>query len=213
MRKAADQTGAGQAQPSCSSCLLCGLALICSQSVLAQQREPAPFWITSPTLSATASGLSITTGSLSGSTSVSAHTSLHGLIDIDRGSRGANIRGGIGMDFDLPDAGKLHLDMLPARDAVSRGMRWDMNGDSSRLEGKLWSLGACLEVVREPAYRVGGMGQRHLDLAPQLVLDADRLLDASGNGRLILQRVHWSDLKGRDEGLGAIWQLRMVWQF
>lgn len=214
MRQAADSERTPDSTPRGASCLLCGLALIFSHGALAQAAKTPPlFWTAPPSFAAAPGGLSITTPTLGTGLNSASHTSLHGLIDIDRGTRGASIRGGIGMDFDLPDTGKLHLDLLPARDAVSRGMRWDVNGDSGRLEGKLWSLGACLVMIREATQRRDGMGQRHLELAPQLVLDTDRLLQTAGNSRLIVQRLQWSDLKGRDEGLGVVWQLRMVWQF
>lgn len=209
----AQQTEPVRASP--GRCLMCGLAMVCSQNALAQEPEPRPRAWTSPPSLAYAGGKE--RYSFSGPALVlrskTPHAAVRGLMDIGGNLRGPNIRGGIGFDLDLPDSGKLHLDVLPARDVSAQGMRWQLSGEDQRLDGKLWSLGSCLEVVREAPRRSNGYGQRHIELAPQLVIDADRLLGTGGQGRLILQRVHWTDQQQRDTGVGAIWQLRLVWQY
>ena len=128
------------------------------------------------------------------------------------------LRGGIGLDIEIADAGNLHFTLLPARDTSVRGMRWQFDTDEGP-HARVWSVGASVDVVRtiESDARLrdgeGLRGQRRLVLNPQLVLDLDRLIDADGHAQLTLQHSNWRDASSRRALPDRVWQLSLRWRY
>lgn len=130
--------------------------------------------------------------------------------DFDR--RFPNLRGGIGLDVDLPQAGNLHLNLLPPRrdNATGQGLRWQLSADESQDLRQVWSIGGTVDRVRS-GDGPGQMGDSRLALTPQLILDVDALAGMSGDARLTLQRAQWRDRSGED--IGRVWQVNLRWRF
>lgn len=128
------------------------------------------------------------------------------------------LRGGIGLDVEIADAGNLHLTLLPARDASMRGLRWQFDGEEGP-QARLWSVGASVDLVRTielDARRRDAealRGQQRLVLNPQLVLDLDRLIDADGHAQLTLQHGNWRDAGSRRALPDRVWQLSLRWRY
>lgn len=125
-----------------------------------------------------------------------------------------NLRAGIGLDIDLPQAGNLHLNLLPPRSNANaaQGLRWKLTADESDANKQVWwSLGGTLDRVRK-GERPGEMGEQTLVLTPQLMLDVDALAGMKGDAKLMIQRAQWRDgMSGED--LGQAWQVNLRWRF
>ena len=125
-----------------------------------------------------------------------------------------NLRAGIGLDIDLPDAGNLHLNLLPPKSNVgpsAQGLRWKLSADDIGNTGKLWSLGGTLDRVRS-SDGPGEPGEQKLTVTPQLMLDVDALAGMKGDARLMIQRAQWRDGQS-GEDLGQVWQVNLRWRF
>lgn len=126
-----------------------------------------------------------------------------------------NLRGGLGLDIELPDAGNLHLRLFPDERHPDRGLRWEVTSSAAALQRKLWSFGGAVDVIRtEPEQRVLPSARgREIALTPQLVLDMDRLADLPGSAQLTMQYGHWRDgVTDRHSG-DRVLQLNVVWRF
>lgn len=131
--------------------------------------------------------------------------------DFDR--RFPNLRGGIGVDIDLPEAGNLHLNLLPPRrdNATGQGLRWQLSVDEEQDLRRVWSLGGTLDRVRN-GDSPGQLGEPKLAITPQLILDVDALTGMSGDARLTVQRAQWRDSRSGDD-VGRVWQVNLRWRF
>lgn len=125
-----------------------------------------------------------------------------------------NIRHGMGIDIELPDAGKLHLMLHPRKDDLERGARWNLADPEPESGGELWSLGAAVDVIHVQRYDWSAQAyerERRVEVVPQLIVDADRLLGLRGKAVMTLQQACWKSSAGmRDE---AVVQLRLKWSF
>lgn len=124
-----------------------------------------------------------------------------------------SLRGGIGLDVDLPEAGNLHLNLLPPRrgNASGEGLRWQLSADESQDLRQLWSVGGTVDRVRS-GESPGQLGEQKLALTPQLILDVDALTGMNGDARLIVQRAQWRDSRS-GEDVGRVWQVNLRWRF
>lgn len=127
-----------------------------------------------------------------------------------------DIRNGIGVDFDLPDAGKLHFMLHPRSDELDRGARWLLGEDQDQDESPkdIWSLGAAVDLVSvdrfDASFHIRDR-ERRLQVAPQLIIDADRLLGLRGKAVITLQQACWKSSDGRQEE--PVFQMRLKWRF
>jgi len=124
-----------------------------------------------------------------------------------------SLRGGIGVDIDLPEAGNLHLNLLPRKDkaVTGDGLRWKLSADESDDRQQKWSLGGTLDRVRS-GDGPGQPGESKLAVTPQLILDVDALTGMSGDAKLTLQRAQWRDSRS-GEDVGRVWQINVRWRF
>jgi hypothetical protein len=119
------------------------------------------------------------------------------------------LRQGAALDLALPDVGSLHLNLFAKR----KPRHWALNPDA-QAEGpqRAWSLGASVEMVK-----VGEPGERHaqrsLSIAPQLVLDLDRLLGAPGQLDATVQYAHWRSPDDDRAYGGPVAQATIRWKF
>lgn len=116
------------------------------------------------------------------------------------------IRDGLGFDFDLPDAGNLHLNLYTNRQARSRGMRIDM-ADTRHDGQKLWSLGATLDSARQSG------GSDAISIVPQLMLDLDGLFDTDLQWQALIEYGHWQPLRQRLTTNARVAQLSLRLRF
>ena len=124
-----------------------------------------------------------------------------------------NLRKGIGIDLALPEAGNLHLMLHPHKNEMGDGTRWEVSGidDSARVGHGLWSLGAGADFVHVEKLGQPGLREGKLEIAPQLIIDADRVLGLSGHAVLTLERKCWKGGSGaKDE---PVMQLHLGWHF
>lgn len=127
-----------------------------------------------------------------------------------------DIRNGIGVDFDLPDAGKLHFMLHPRRDEIDRGARWVLGeGENESAEpSELWSLGAAVDLVSvdrfDASFQIRDR-ERRLQVAPQLIIDADRLFGLRGKAVITLQQACWKSSTGQQDE--PVLQMRLKWRF
>lgn len=128
-----------------------------------------------------------------------------------------SLRGGVGLDVELPDAGNLHLSLFPDDDDPQRGRRWQLSTRREGAHGRLWSLGGCVDVVRTEPERPQAVERpytdRELTVAPQLILDMDRLAGLPGNAQLLLQHANWRDGVTERYTDGRVWQVNVRWRF
>jgi len=125
-----------------------------------------------------------------------------------------NLRAGVGLDIDLPEAGNLHLNLLPPRSHVhnaAQGLRWQLSADDSGDTARIWSLGGTLDRVSS-GDKPGETGEQRLTVTPQLVLDVDALAGMKGDARMMIQRAQWRDSQS-GEDLGQVWQVNLRWRF
>lgn len=125
-----------------------------------------------------------------------------------------DIRNGIGVDFDLPDAGKLHFMLHPRGDELDRGARWILGEDQSPEPSELWSLGAAVDLVSvdrfDASFQIRDRDRR-LQVAPQLIIDADRLLGLRGKAVITIQQACWKSSTGQQDE--PVLQMRLKWRF
>ncbi len=126
-----------------------------------------------------------------------------------------SLRGGVGLDLALPDAGNLHLSLFPDDDDPARGKRWRLATPPNSAPGRLWSLGACLDAVRTAHDRGAErlVSDREVVLTPQLILDMDRLAGMPGSAQLMLQRAGWRDKVSNRYSEEQVWQVNVRWRF
>ena len=124
-----------------------------------------------------------------------------------------NLRAGIGLDIDLPQAGNLHLNLLPPKSnaTTGQGLRWQLSADETGDTDKVWSVGATLDRARS-GQTPGQMGEQTVVLTPQLMLDVDALAGMKGDAKLMIQRAQWRDGQS-GEDLGQVWQVNLRWRF
>lgn len=131
------------------------------------------------------------------------------------------LRGGVGLDVEIADAGNLHLTLVPARDSEVRGLRWLLDADGGARGTQLWSIGASFDLVRTmdydfdapPSDRDRLRGSRRVILSPQLLLDVDRLARTAGNAQLTVQHSNWREHDSRRALPGRVWQFALRWRF
>lgn len=127
------------------------------------------------------------------------------------------LRRGVGLDIELPDAGKLHLMLHPQEDKLGGGKRWAVSSvEASELqaarEGEaVWSLGTAVDLVETGMPGRDAQRERKLSVAPQLIVDADRLFGMRGDAVVTLQRAYWKSEQATAPE--PVVQLRLNWRF
>lgn len=126
-----------------------------------------------------------------------------------------SLRGGVGLDLQLRDAGNLHLRLFPDEDHPERGRRWTITTRAQSRHAPVWSVGGSVDLVRTQHIRYGQWpdSEREVRLAPELMLDVDRLAGIPGTAQLTLQHGGWRDRTSRRYAEGDCWQVQVRWRF
>jgi hypothetical protein len=117
------------------------------------------------------------------------------------------LRHGVALDYALGEGGGLHLALFAKRDA----RRWELNAQPPAAafgQARLWSLGGAVEVVR-----LGVDRRRTLTVAPQLLVDLDRLTGAAGELDLTVQYSPWRTSEPQASRSQSVPQLSLKWRF
>lgn len=127
------------------------------------------------------------------------------------------LRRGVGLDIELPDAGKLHLMLHPQEDKLGGGKRWALTSVEPSAQPQapagaaLWSVGTAVDLVETEIPGRDGRRERKIAVAPQLIVDADRLLGMRGDAVVTLQRTYWKSEQATMPE--PVVQLRLNWRF
>ena len=119
------------------------------------------------------------------------------------------------LDLGLPDGGNLHLNLFPDKNDPERGRHWRLSSDGDVRNARLWSVGGSVDIVN-PEREIGpyrGDTERQFALAPQLMLDMDRLAGMPGSAQLTLQHCNWRDKVTDHHTEDKVWQLNVRWRF
>jgi hypothetical protein len=110
------------------------------------------------------------------------------------------LRHGVAFDYGgLVDGGALRLALFAKRDP----RRWELNPQAQELPGgQSWSVGGAVDVVH-----------RNVRVAPQLVVDLDRLAAAPGQMQLTIQYANWQPGADHSNSYAAVPQARIDWRF
>ncbi|SFF65049.1 hypothetical protein SAMN04488120_11723 [Fontimonas thermophila] len=128
-----------------------------------------------------------------------------------------SLRGGVGFDVELTDTGNLHLSLFPDEDDPQRGRRWLLWTHPDGMRDRWWSLGGSVDIVRTQPQRAQALERLYTDrtlmLAPQLILDMDRLAGLAGSAQLTLQNANWRDAVTDRYTDTRVWQINVRWRF
>jgi hypothetical protein len=128
----------------------------------------------------------------------------------------SDLRDGMGVDIVMPDSGKLHLMLHPKQDDLAHGTRWTLSDPVTREASphKLWSLGGAVDLVdaRQFSADTGRLEHRRsIQAAPQLIVDADRLLGLHGDAVMTVEYSSWKSALGKSRE--QVLQLRLKWSY
>jgi hypothetical protein len=124
------------------------------------------------------------------------------------------LRRGVGFDYALSDAGRVHLNLYSGREGFGGGRRWDLGGlaEPERPSSRLWSVGASLDLVRFRRDADDPGPNARVVLAPQIMLDLDALTGLPGRCDLMVQQTLWRGADERATDDGRVTQVVVKWK-
>jgi hypothetical protein len=133
------------------------------------------------------------------------------------------VKRGVGLDWGVAGTGNVHFNLYSGKDGFAHGKRWSVAdfddgspgaaGDAVVHDGRFWSIGASLDVVRFRSIEAGPARDSKVVVTPQLLVDVGALTGFCGNCEMLVQGTMWRGADSRATDTERVVQVSMKWRF